>query len=200
MKTVTPIGEMLTSAGLISEGQVQTALYDQRFYENMRLGEILVSRGWLRQATADFFCDVLQRDDLDTSRFLLGESLLQAALLEPQHIQHILQEQRINHVRFGALAVLKGYISQKTLDFFLQQLYAVRANHNDYLQKNLRAAKETLNQNYKATRLQKDTLTEGIDLTSMATQTTTQAIAKTPVTDATDATDATDMDDIHWIT
>lgn len=156
MYPIAPIGEMLTSAGLISEGQVQTALYDQRFYEDMRLGEIFVSRGWLRQETVDFFCDVLQRDDLDTSRFLLGESLLQAALLDRQQVKQILQEQRMNHVRFGALAVLKGYISQRTLDFFLKHLYAVRADQNDYLQKNLRVAKQTLNQNYKSTRLQKD--------------------------------------------
>ena len=50
-----PIGELLTSAGLISEGQLQTALYDQQAYQDMRLGEILATRGWLHQKTADFF-------------------------------------------------------------------------------------------------------------------------------------------------
>ena len=53
--TFKPIGEILQEAGLITSPQLQVALRDQTYYQDMRLGEILALRGWVGQETADFF-------------------------------------------------------------------------------------------------------------------------------------------------
>jgi hypothetical protein len=129
-----PIGELLTSAGLISEGQLQTALYDQQIYQDMRFGEILATRGWLSKQTVDFFCNVFQNGEFSQNKPLLGEYLADAGLINEKQIEQILEEQRINHLRFGALAVLKGYISQRTLDFFLQNSGSGSAKRDQYFQ------------------------------------------------------------------
>lgn len=118
-----PLGELLTEAGLISKGQLQTALYDQQSYNDMLLGEILVTRGWISQKTIDFFVEFLQRSRLKKVKSRLGDCFVQAALIDQDQVDSILKEQELNHVRFGSIAVLKGYISQETLDFFLKYVF-----------------------------------------------------------------------------
>lgn len=44
-----PIGEILEMANLLNSSQIQLALMDQKAYHDMRIGEIFVLRGWLRQ-------------------------------------------------------------------------------------------------------------------------------------------------------
>jgi hypothetical protein len=44
--------------------------------------------------------------------------LQQAALLDEKQIKIILQEPKQLWVRFGSVAVLKGWLKQETLDFF----------------------------------------------------------------------------------
>ena len=53
--TFKPIGEILTEADLITKPQLEVALRDQIYNEDMLLGEILALRGWIKQDTADFF-------------------------------------------------------------------------------------------------------------------------------------------------
>ncbi|HEY9768904.1 MAG TPA: hypothetical protein V6C71_10480 [Coleofasciculaceae cyanobacterium] len=53
--TFKPIGEILQEADLITSPQLEVALRDQNYYQDMRLGEILALRGWIKQDTADFF-------------------------------------------------------------------------------------------------------------------------------------------------
>ncbi|NJK49179.1 hypothetical protein HC931_14245 [Candidatus Gracilibacteria bacterium] len=53
------MGELLEDAGLVSPAQIEIALQDQTIYADMRIGEILALRGWLKQETADFFVDKL---------------------------------------------------------------------------------------------------------------------------------------------
>ena len=127
------IGKVLIAAGLISEGQRQTVLYDQQRYEDMKFGEILVTRGWLSQTTVDFFCEALKRKGSHPQAEKLGEHLAAADLLDGQQIQQILDEQRLNHLRFGSLAVLKGYISQQTLDFFLKYFCKAPTKQGHYV-------------------------------------------------------------------
>ncbi|AFY38644.1 hypothetical protein Lepto7376_2360 [[Leptolyngbya] sp. PCC 7376] len=158
----TPIGELLTAAGLISEGQLQTVLYDQQVYDDLRVGDILETRGWLSKKTVDFFCEVFQKGIYQPNKpQLLGECLVAAQLINPQQIQNILSEQQVNHLRFGSVAVLKGYISQRTLDFFLHHLCSNKAKDSDYHQVNprLKDSKITIEQNYHATSPQKQTIT-----------------------------------------
>ncbi|MGB2925592.1 MAG: hypothetical protein WBB82_09845 [Limnothrix sp.] len=154
------IGKLLTEAGLISTGQLQTALYDQQIYSDMRVGEILALRGWLSQRTADFFGDFLQSDQVTKEKLLLGEYFLNANLVSQKQINEILAEQQLNHVRFGSIAVLKGYISQETLDFFLKRVNPTPIGGKDYLQGNLELARKTLNQRNKETKIQHITLSD----------------------------------------
>ncbi|ACA99579.1 MULTISPECIES: hypothetical protein [Cyanophyceae] len=116
------IGEVLEDAGLISEAQLQTALFDQQIYSDLKFGEILTLRGWIRQPTADFFAKYAKQELILIDSKRLGDYLLEADLLTTEQLALILDEQRLNHMLFGSLAVLKGYIPQKTLNFFLRRI------------------------------------------------------------------------------
>jgi hypothetical protein len=54
--TETPIrlGSYLIEAGLITPAQVAVVLNDQIFSQNMRFGEVLVARGWVKSETIEF--------------------------------------------------------------------------------------------------------------------------------------------------
>jgi len=115
------LGEILREADLVTEAQIQVALQDQQ-YSPLPIGEILVVRGWLQQETADFFAESWPRMVRTRDRRPLGYYLQQAYLLEEDQVQLILEEQRKLGVRFGSVAVLKGWLKQKTLDYFLEHL------------------------------------------------------------------------------
>ncbi len=127
----TPIGEILLAAGLISEAQLYDALNQQNQPDqNMRLGKILALQGFIQQQTADFFAEHFKAIVKQEDKLPIGQYFYQAGLLESQQVKLVLQDQAVNHMRFGTTAVLKGYISQKTLDFFLNHLYAERSCMN----------------------------------------------------------------------
>jgi hypothetical protein len=118
------LGEILQEADLVSSAQIEVVLRDQTIYQDMRIGEILALRGWLKPETADFFVEkwpsLLRQKDKQPLGFYLQE----AALLEPGQIKEILnlQRQEEHWVRFGKMAVIHGLLSQKTVDFFLENL------------------------------------------------------------------------------
>jgi hypothetical protein len=121
------LGEILQEAGLVSAAQVEMALSDQSFYEDMRIGEILALRGWLKQETADFFAERLPVIIKQPHKKPLGIYLKEAGLLSEEQIKAILLEQQKNmslRVRFGKLVVSKGLLKQSTIDFFLDNLSA----------------------------------------------------------------------------
>ncbi|UAJ71670.1 hypothetical protein IQE94_11020 [Synechocystis sp. PCC 7339] len=115
------LGEILRDADLITEAQIQVALQDQQ-YSPLLIGEILVVRGWLHQETADFFAESWPRMVKTRDRRPLGYYLQQAYLLQEAQVNLILEEQRKLGIRFGSVAVLKGWVKQKTLDYFLEHL------------------------------------------------------------------------------
>ncbi|MGH2412432.1 MAG: hypothetical protein ACRDEA_01785 [Microcystaceae cyanobacterium] len=129
-----PIGLVLQEADLISASQLEVALQDQSQFGHLLLGEILALRGWIKQETADFFAqhwtELLQ--DQDRQKQPLGYYLKLAALLDDHQINTILDEQLQIGVRFGELAVLKGWLKQKTIDFFLEHL--ISQNKSDQKQ------------------------------------------------------------------
>lgn len=118
-----PIGEILTEAGLITKPQLEVALRDQIYNDNMLLGEILALRGWIEQDTADFF--VREWFKLINRRVdrPIGFYLNKAGLLSEADIQKILAEQRKYSLRFGDTAVQKGLLKPSTVEFFLKHLY-----------------------------------------------------------------------------
>ncbi len=117
------IGETLLEADLVSAYQIQVALQDQMYNPYMLLGEILAIRGWIQEETADFFAIDWPNLLKQNSRKPLGWYLQQAGLLEEKDINRILEEQKSQEVRFGAIAVMYGYLKKTTLDFFLRYLF-----------------------------------------------------------------------------
>ncbi len=119
------LGIILQEASLVSMPQIQLALQDQTCYPDLRLGEIVAMRGWLKQETADFFAQNWFELLKQRAKKPLGYYLQQSALLEEKHIETILEEQRITGVRFGSIAVLQGLLKPQTLDFFLMHLFPI---------------------------------------------------------------------------
>jgi hypothetical protein len=128
----TPLGNILQEADLISASQVEVALNDQNSYQELRIGEILALRGWLKQQTADFFAqhwsELIQRK----RQLPIGYYLKAAGLLNEEQINLLLAEQEQIGLRFGALAVLKGWIKPATLEFFLKHLYPERRSESPF--------------------------------------------------------------------
>jgi hypothetical protein len=129
-----PLGLILQEAGLVSPSQVEIALRDQGQYENLRLGEILALRGWLKQETADFFAEHWIDQLTNQQKKPLGYYLKSAALLNEEQISLILNEQEKLDLRFGALTVLKGWLKQETIDFFLEHLTTQEKNSSPLIQ------------------------------------------------------------------
>ena len=127
------IGELLIDANLLTPGQVQVALYDQQQFSSMRFGEIVVSRGWLKQDTVDFFGEQWNRICARGPQTSLGDYLCAAGLMDEHCIQQIIAEQARNGYRFGANAVLLGFIKQQTLDYFLQNLFPKQQQEGHYV-------------------------------------------------------------------
>lgn len=117
------LGELLLRAGLVSEAQVEVAVYDQACHTGMRFGEILSLRGWLKPETAEFFVEQWPNLLHQAHRLWLGEYFKSAALLSSDQVERVCCEQRQTGLRFGSAAVLLGLIKQPTLDFFLIHLF-----------------------------------------------------------------------------
>ena len=124
LSSLKPLGEVLQQADLVSAAQIEVALRDQTQYQDMRIGEILAVRGWIRQETADFFAQQWLTLLEQKRKQPLGYYLKEAALLNEHQISTILAEQKQGHIwmRFGELAVSKGWLKQHTIDFFLEYL------------------------------------------------------------------------------
>ncbi|MGY6528312.1 MAG: hypothetical protein ACXITR_00130 [Cyanobacterium sp.] len=115
-----PIGEKLEEAGLISKYQIEVALIDQVSYIDNKFGEILALRGWLKQHTIDFFVKDLPNLINSSHKIPIGNYFKAAGLLDERQVEEILKEQNNSEIKFGYIAVLKGYVRQETLDFFLR--------------------------------------------------------------------------------
>jgi hypothetical protein len=137
------LGEILQQAGLVSAAQVDVALREQEYFSDMRLGEILASHGWLKQETVDFFAQRWPHLSTQKQVQKLGYYLLAAGLLDEQQINAILKEQWQTGLRLGALAVLKGWMKQQTLDFFLKNLVAQRHLDSPFAKKQEKAVLES---------------------------------------------------------
>ena len=116
------LGESLLRAGLISQSQIEVALMDAQYREDLRLGEILALRGWIYQETADFFADTLPTIAAACQKQPIGQYLMAARLLDREQIDLILDQQRRQPIRFGELAVARNFVKRQTLDFLLKRL------------------------------------------------------------------------------
>lgn len=117
------LGTVLQQADLVSAVQLELALKNQTQYSWLRIGEIIALRGWLKQETIDFFAEQWTILHDQKREQPLGYYLKEAALLDEEQISKILTEQGKLRLRFGEIAVLKGWLKQTTLDFFLKHLF-----------------------------------------------------------------------------
>ena len=117
------LGQTLKKAGLISFSQIQVALADGKYNQHLLFGEILALRGWVKQQTADFFADEWQFLIEHHERYPLGYYLVKAGLLTGEQAYSILEEQKQLWIKFGSIAIVKGLITEDTLDFFLDNLF-----------------------------------------------------------------------------
>lgn len=129
--TFKPIGEILKEADLITSPQLEVALRDQTYYEDMRLGEILALRGWIKQDTADFFVQEWFKLTSKRIEHPIGFYLNRAGLLSESDIQAILAEQHKYSLRFGDTAIKQGLLKPNTVNFFLQNLFPSQL-HNSH--------------------------------------------------------------------
>lgn len=127
------IGERLCASDLISMHQLQAALYEQQLYEMMRLGEILALHGWVCQETADFFGDQWPYFDQQVESTPIGNYFRKAGLMDWNMTETVLVSQKKTGLRFGALAVLNGYIQQSTLNFFVEQFFPDHIGESPYV-------------------------------------------------------------------
>ena len=147
--TYKPIGEILQEADLITAPQLEVALRDRVYNRDLRLGEILALRGWIKQDTADFFAEEWFKLIDRRTEHPIGFYLKQAGLLEEKDIQEILTQQSKHSLRFGDTAVKQGLIKPNTVNFFLQnlfpsQLYNARQAASDIQQQKDAITKEDI--------------------------------------------------------
>ncbi len=116
------LGTVLNEAGLISCHQIEVALREQIYNQDLRIGEILALHGWVKQETADFFAEDWFSHARGYQRNPLGFYLISAGLLNDQQLDYILKEQARTGMRIGALAVLQGWVKKPTIDFFIKYL------------------------------------------------------------------------------
>ena len=118
-----PLGAILQQAGLVSTDNVKEALQQQRKdINNPRIGEILASMGHIKPKTADFFAENWPVIIAKAQKQPIGQYFKQAQLLDEQQIRIDLEQQKKSKLKFGEQAVQQGFLSQTTVDFFLQNL------------------------------------------------------------------------------
>ena len=118
-----PLGAVLQQAGLVSHKQLQHALQQQsQSNDNLRIGEILASQGSINSKTANFFAEQWPTLVTEKPKQPIGQYFKQAELLTEQQIQIILAEQVHTQLKFGELAIAKGWLKKTTVDFFLRYL------------------------------------------------------------------------------
>ena len=117
-----PIGEVLQEAGLMTDIQVEEILQYQIGNRHLKFGEIAVMWRIIKQETVDFFVDIFPQLITENNKKPVGEYLRLANLLNEEQIYSILIEQHQTNLRFGEVAVQKGWLRQETIDFVLQYL------------------------------------------------------------------------------
>jgi len=124
------LGEYLVEAGLLTPQHIRQALTEQR-QSGLRLGEILVSRGCVGEATVDFIIahgalemrslvqPIYPSPTAPASPKRLGEYLIEAGLSTPQTIRNALDIQRSSQQRLGEILVAQGTVRPETVAFMV---------------------------------------------------------------------------------
>ena len=118
------LGVILRQAGLLSESELKQGLEQQnQGLDKSKIGVILANQGYINQKTADFFAERWSESIREQPKKPLAQYLKQAGLLTELQIQTILTEQKRTNLKFGELAIAKGWLKRTTVDFFLHYLF-----------------------------------------------------------------------------
>ena len=115
------LGLILLEAALITPAQLEVALNNQQHFDYL-IGEVIALHGWVKKETIEFFAEHWFDLVLSSNPLPIGHYLQMASLLDQEQIAEILIEQKKMGLRFGATAVLKGWVKQETMDYFLVNL------------------------------------------------------------------------------
>lgn len=118
------LGEILQEANLVSDVQLELALTIQKSYPEIKLGKILALKGWIKPNTVDFFNCSWSYLLNQKEKHPLGFYLKQSSILDENQIKIILDEQKKLKLKLGEIAVLKGWLNVKTLNYFLENIYS----------------------------------------------------------------------------
>ncbi|MGB3513763.1 MAG: hypothetical protein WBA93_32060 [Microcoleaceae cyanobacterium] len=117
------LGQVLQQAGLISQTQIRVALTIQQNTEDgVKIGQVIVNKGWLKQETIDFFAEDLLKLNHSLENQPIGYYLKKSKLLNDEQISSILSEQKEVNLRFGEIAVKKKWLNLETVEYILQYL------------------------------------------------------------------------------
>ncbi|MBD1874882.1 hypothetical protein H6F75_15450 [Nodosilinea sp. FACHB-131] len=141
-----PLGEMLQRAGLLSQAQLDVVLQDQQWQPDLRIGDILELRGWVKRDAIEFFAEQWPQLATAGRDNPIGYYFQQAGLLNSQQVDALLKEQKQAGLRIGALAVLHGWLSQETLDWFLRSLAPEESASSAFMKRKQANESDRLNQ------------------------------------------------------
>lgn len=130
-----PLGEVLQRAGLLSQAQLEVVLQDQKWQPDLRIGDILEVRGWVKRDAIEFFAEQWPQLAKVGRDHPIGYYFQQAGLLDSKQVDALLKEQAQAGLRIGALAVLHGWLSQETLDWFLRSLAPEESASSAYIKR-----------------------------------------------------------------
>ncbi|MGB3513575.1 MAG: WecB/TagA/CpsF family glycosyltransferase [Microcoleaceae cyanobacterium] len=135
-----PIGQKLHKAGLLSIEQVKQILQHQSDYRHQKFGNIIADNlKLLSKKTVDFFAEELPILKMKSHKYPLGQYLKLAGFLDDVKINLILEEQTQTGMKFGEIAVNKGWVKRETVDFLMTELI---------VNKNINNTAETVPLNY----------------------------------------------------
>lgn len=125
-----PLGMLLNHAGLLSDEELSLILKTQKEknYE-VKLGKITENFGLLSQETITFFAEELPQIIESNEIMRVGYYLQKAHLINPSQIEDLRQKQQelSTKKKLSKLIVEEGYISEKTLDWFIEFQYLLKS-------------------------------------------------------------------------
>jgi type IV pilus assembly protein PilB len=107
-----PIGKLLLSQGLITEGDVRDVLNIQ--VGGTKIGELALKIGMIQQADLDRMLEIQQH------RRTLGEILCDLKLIAPEDLSHVLQKYN-KQMRLGDILLKENIIDEEKLNDALQE-------------------------------------------------------------------------------
>lgn len=125
-----PLGMVLNHAGLLSSEELSliSKTEKEKKYQ-IKLEQIMENFGLLSQETITFFAEELPKI-IESNQIMGVEDYLQKAhLITPSQIKDLCKKQEglSTPKKLGELIVEEGYISQKTLDWFIEFQYVLKS-------------------------------------------------------------------------